>query len=297
MRRQMFSLLYGSDNVKLRPASHHEPRPVLIQESQIRPLRTQVALRPAESTVDFIEGRYQVKLAATSVEIESALRLRYEVFSVEISGSAPDRDPSRLEFDAYDFNCRHLIVIDLPSGRTVGTYRLSSIESAGGVAGFYSYNEFCIEDISPQVLRDSVEIGRACIAPEHRNTKVLFLLWKALVAYITSVEKRYFFGCCSIFTREASVGAAAYTQLAKAGHLHENIHIAPRKDGVGLEIESGGHVELPALFNMYLRIGAKVCGPPIIDHDFGTIDFFVVCDTEHISGKYRRMFFGRANSE
>jgi putative hemolysin len=38
-------------------------------------------------------------------------------------------------------------------------------------------------------------------------------------------------------------------------------------------------------------MGAKVCGPPIIDREFGTIDFFVVCDTHQVSEKYRRMFF------
>jgi putative hemolysin len=47
---------------------------------------------------------------------------------------------------------------------------------------------------------------------------------------------------------------------------------------------------------MYLRIGAKVCGPPMIDHEFGTIDFFVVCDTHQINEKYRRMFFGSSRT-
>ena len=41
---------------------------------------------------------------------------------------------------------------------------------------------------------------------------------------------------------------------------------------------------------MYLRIGARVCGPPMIDREFGTIDFFVVFDVADLSSKYRRMF-------
>jgi putative hemolysin len=264
---------------------------VLIQQTQVRPPRTQGTLCHSEPRVDFREGRYCVKLAETPAEIESALRLRYEVFSVELGNGSTDRDRSRLEFDDHDFRCRHLIVIDSTSGRTVGTYRLSSIESAGGIAGFYSYNEFSIEDISPDVLRDGVEIGRACIAPEHRNTKVLFLLWKALIAYITAVEKRFFFGCCSVFTRDESIGATSYSQLVKAGHLHESIRVTPRTNGVDLTTATDRAVELPSLFNMYLRIGAKVCGPPMIDHVFGTIDFFVVCDTKRMNMKYRRMFF------
>lgn len=247
-------------------------------------------VRTEPSRVDFAEGRYRVKLAETAREIESALRLRYEVFRVELLGEAAG-DPSRLEFDEFDFKCRHLIVIDQATSDTVGTYRLNSLDTTGGIGGFYSYGEFTIENLPAEVLRDGVEIGRACIASEHRNTKVLFLLWKGLASYLRSEDKRFFFGCCSIFTRDESAGAGALHQLIEAGHFHESFRVAPRRNGLS-DIRPGEHrVELPSLFSMYLRIGARVCGPPMIDHDFGTIDFFVVCDTEAIEGKYRRMFF------
>ena len=49
-------------------------------------------------------------------------------------------------------------------------------------------------------------------------------------------------------------------------------------------------VELPPLFNMYLRLGARVCGPPMIDHEFGTIDFFVVFDVRSMNERYQKMF-------
>ena len=243
------------------------------------------------SAGDIADGRYIVKLADTSREIESALRLRYEVFSVELSGTSQPNDPSRLEFDDHDLRCRHLIVIDRLSLKTVGTYRLNTVETASSLEGFYSYNEFSIEDLSPDVLSGGVEIGRACIAPAHRNTKVLFLLWRGLAAFLQTSGKRYFFGCCSIFTRDESIGVGAYRQLVAAGHLHETFHVTPRRNGIAVSGGGADAVELPGLFNMYLRIGAKVCGPPTVDHDFGTLDFFVLCDTEKISEKYRRMFF------
>jgi putative hemolysin len=243
--------------------------------------------------VDLSDGRYTVKIAETSTEVESALRLRYEVFRVELAGEPASDDPSRIEVDDYDFKCRHLIVIDRASSKTVGTYRLNSIEAAVDAKGFYSFSEFSIEDLPREVLVGGIEIGRACIAPEHRNTKVLFLLWKGLAAFLRVIGKRYFFGCCSIFTRHEAVGEQAYSQLAATGHFHETFRVEPRRNALyktGTDTDAG-LVELPPLFNMYLRIGAKVCGPPTIDHEFGSIDFFVVCDTEHISDKYRRMFF------
>jgi putative hemolysin len=244
-----------------------------------------------EHGVEIIDGRYLVKLAASPGEIESALRLRYEVFSVEM-GSAPQAsDGPRIEFDEFDLTCRHLLVIDRTTSKTVGTYRLNAIESAKTIDGFYSNSEFNLYELPAEVMSRGIEIGRACISAEHRNTKVLFLLWKGLVAYLQGAGKRYFFGCCSIFTNDESVGAGAFRQLVEGGYIDENFCVQPRRNGIDIDCQRGEKVELPGLFNMYLRMGAKVCGPPIIDHEFGTIDFFVVCDTHQVSAKYRRMFF------
>lgn len=240
------------------------------------------------------DGRYMLRLARTPIEVETALRLRFEVFNVELGHVEVSADSPRLEFDAYDLKCRHLIVVENSTNKTVGTYRLNSIESAGSTSGFYSYNEFSIEDLPHEALWNGIEIGRACIAPEHRNTKVLFLLWKGLANYLMQSDKRFFFGCCSIFTRDAFVGERAYRQLVDGGHFHETLRVEPRKNGLYYSQNApdvGDTVELPSLFNMYLRIGAKVCGPPMIDRDFGTIDFFVVFDATKANEKYRKMFF------
>jgi len=34
----------------------------------------------------------------------------------------------------------------------------------------------------------------------------------------------------------------------------------------------------PKLLRAYLAIGAKICGPPAIDREFGTIDFLTLLD-------------------
>jgi putative hemolysin len=245
--------------------------------------------------LDIREGRYAVRIAQNRDEVESALRLRYEVFKVELAGAKDTANTARIEFDEYDFKCRHLLVIDHATGETVGTYRLNTIETALDSKGFYSYNEFTIEDLPAEVLRHGIEIGRACVAPAHRNSKVLFLLWKGLANYLKYTGKRYFFGCCSIFTLDEKVGASAYHQLKTAGHFHRNFAVRPRQnelDVTGWNPGVGAPVELPALFHMYLRIGAKLCSTPIVDRDFGTIDLFVVFDASEMNEKYRRLFFG-----
>lgn len=262
---------------------------------------TSIFSRPVVGTMPIIampfsgvsDERYVARLAENAREVESALRLRYDVFNVELGNRETVDGQARLEFDAYDFKSRHLIVLAKDTGETVGTYRLNSIETTGHARGFYSFNEFTIEDLPSDVLQNGIEIGRACIAAEHRNTRVLFLLWKALLQYLQHTDKRYFFGCCSIFTRDMSVGESAFRKLSLDGHFHDDFFVEPRKNGLVFAerfLQVGDNVELPSLFNMYLRIGAKVCSPPMIDREFGTIDFFVVFDVTRMNEKYRRMF-------
>ncbi len=239
-----------------------------------------------------VEGRYAVRLAENEAEKMSVYRLRHDVFNVELARQNISAESSRLEFDAYDHKCRHLIVICRDTGETVGTYRMNTIESAGSAHGFYSSNEFTIGDLPPEILPNGIEIGRACIAADHRNTKVLFLLWKGLLAYLAHSKKQYFFGCCSIFSRDEELGRKAFRQLFRDGWMHDQLFVTPCHDGISLTTcdDDASNIELPSLFNMYLRIGAKICGPPMIDRDFGTIDFFVVFDVNDLNAKYRKMF-------
>ncbi|MEW6362820.1 MAG: GNAT family N-acyltransferase [Acidobacteriota bacterium] len=244
--------------------------------------------------IEFADSRYLVKLADSEEEIKGALRLRHRVFNIELAGRGRDALANDLEYDAYDAICRHLIVIEHKTGRVVGTYRVNTIESAVSAEGFYSFSEFSIEDLPAEVLREGVEVGRACIAAEHRNTRVLFLLWKGLAAFLQAYEKRFVFGCCSIFTRDPLIGEKAFHQLARADSFHPVYRVEPRRNALYLgpvEAIENDPVQLPHLFELYLRLGAKVCGPPIIDTEFGTIDFFVVFDRCEIPAKYHKIYF------
>lgn len=238
-------------------------------------------------------ARYSVFAATSKKEIESALQLRFEVFNVEIARQKPTNDAGNLEFDEFDAHCRHLIVIENKTGKTVGTYRLNTIETAENIEGFYSFSEFCLEDLPSEILSQSVEIGRACISREHRNTKVLFLLWKGLADFLSANNKRYLFGCTSIFSVNPTIGNEAYKLLLNKGFLHKSLRISPRKNRIVInEKHSDSDVlEIPSLFNMYLKIGAKICGYPTIDPIFKTTDFFVIFDVETLNEKYRKMFF------
>jgi len=238
------------------------------------------------------DSRFVVRLASNRAEIESAMRLRYRVFREELGSDTGHS--SEFDRDDHDDTCEHLLLIDRRSGETVGTYRMKSIEQAAGVSGFYSNDEFTLESLPYQILRDGVETGRACIAAEHRNTRAIFLIWKALARHLSLTGKRYFFGCCSIFTKDPADGRRAFHQLEQQGFVHESYRLQPRYPitSSAEPTTSNDRFKLPGLFEMYLRIGSRVCGPPIYDAAFGTVDFFVVFDVEEMNPKYREMFLG-----
>ena len=249
------------------------------------------------SNIEISTDRYEVRFAQTQKDIDSALRLRHKVFNVELAKEHADEEG--LEFDLFDYQCRHLIVVEKLTQQTVGTYRVNTIEAAKKVSGFYSFGEFSIEDLPAEVLKRSVEIGRACIAAEHRNTRVLLLLWKGLAKFLNETDKVFLFGCCSIFSTDCEVGLKTYDKLKALNLIHSEYRVTPRADKAcgtpsqtAIARETGPEIELPALFNMYLRIGAKICGTPVLDCNFGTIDFFVIFDKRTLNGQYRQMFLG-----
>ena len=133
------------------------------------------------------------------------------------------------DLDEFDDLCHHLIVEDTDSGRTVGTYRTQTGEMAEAARGFYSAMEFDLSHFPAGVLENSVELGRACVAGDHRNAHVLFLLWKGLAAYVAHNQKRYLFGCCSLTSQTKT--RLRVMQRSSTGKLSPALCVPPRSGG------------------------------------------------------------------
>ncbi|MFL6213933.1 MAG: GNAT family N-acetyltransferase [Blastocatellia bacterium] len=249
----------------------------------------------APPSFEIVEGHYLVRFARTREEVDAALKLRFEVFNLELGEGLATSFATGRDADEFDEVCHHLIVLDANDNRVVGTYRCQTGEMAAA-RGFYSAGEFDISLLPAAVLLDAVELGRACVSQSHRNTQVLFLLWKGLAAYVVANRKRYLFGCCSLTSQNESEGQRAFDLLKRQGHLHTTFRVMPR---VGLECHGDGlltnesaEVSLPKLFSIYLRFGARVCGPPAIDRLFKTIDFLILFDIQEMAAQRRKAFFG-----
>jgi putative hemolysin len=247
-----------------------------------------------EPRIEIASGRYVVTLAQTTEEIESALKLRFEVFNLELGEGLDSSFRTGRDRDQFDATCHHLIATDQSMGNVVGTYRLRTIEMAKRAEGFYSAGEFDLNYLPHGVLAQSLELGRACIAQSHRNRQVLFLLWKGLALYAQARRKRFLFGCCSLTSQEPNDGNRLFGQLMKRGRLHPAFFVPPK---AGYECQThnlvakrAGVVKIPRLFRTYLSIGAKICSPPAIDRLFKTIDFLVLFDVEAMDSRTRKLF-------
>jgi putative hemolysin len=197
-----------------------------------------------------------------------------------------------VDADPYDRVCDHLIVQEQSTGQVVGTYRLQPGSRAAQELGYYSEREF---DFGPyQPLRGQmVELGRACVHQAHRNLHVLGLLWRGIASYASLQGARYLIGCSSLHTQDPAQGASAYSELYRHHLVPPTLRTRPQPQWeCPLRELAENAPELPKLLRTYLAVGARICGPPALDREFGTIDFLTLIDLEELPPAVRARFFG-----
>src|SRR6201986_3006393 len=151
---------------------------------------------PASGTSSSTEPRYSLLLSTDPALIESAQRLRYDVFRQEPGFTLTGQDAG-VDVDRFDEHCDHLLVREDNSGELVGCYRMLSSTGAVAAGGVYTATEFDIRALDS--LRPSlVEMGRAVVHNDHRNGAVVLLMWAGILAYLDHCDYDYVTGCVSV---------------------------------------------------------------------------------------------------
>ncbi len=246
--------------------------------------------------VDVLEaGRYTVRFARTVEDLDAIERLRFEIFNLELGEGLDSAYATGRDHEDLDAHVHHLLIACPATGEIVGTYRLQTAEMAAARAGFYSAAEFDLGGLPRDFVAEAVEVGRACVAKGHRNGRVLNLLWRGLALYLLRNRKRFIFGCCSLTSQDIALGAATMHYLEGHGLLHPTLRTMPLPgmgcEGADAAALAAARVRIPPLFQSYLRLGAKVFGPPAIDRQFKTIDFLVGLDVATLDEHRYRFFF------
>jgi len=221
---------------------------------------------------------YRTRLAITAEDIHSAQRLRFEVFNVELQEGLSESWRTQRDSDRFDAACDHLIIEHIATGKIVGTYRLQTGTKAAAANGYYSEQEFDFAPFEPY-RGEIVELGRACVHQDHRRGTVLDMLWRGIATYTRQRKARYLLGCSSITSQDSALGHAMYAQLVSENLAPEPFRTSPLPAYALPDAEPLADCPRPPrLLRTYLSVGAKICGQPALDREFGTIDFLTLID-------------------
>jgi len=235
---------------------------------------------------------YIVKTADSREELHAALKLRHDVFLSELLKKSKR---SGLDKDKFDKLCDHLIIIDKKTNMLIGTYRL---QSSLFTNKWYTATEFHMKHIK-RLPGTKLELGRACVHPEHRNGVTIALLWEGISAYIKASGTNYLFGCSSIKTTDHAQIREIYRYLLQNGYLSHEHRVRPRTKfkirGMVNKLNKMPDPDtmtpaqmktmIPSLLASYLKAGAKVCGSPALDKNFKCIDFLTLLDVSNLQEK------------
>jgi len=241
-----------------------------------------------------------VKLAENHEEVEEAQRLRYEVFNLEQGRGLEWSDKYGIDFDEYDEDCLHLLVITKKTREIIGTYRAHLGCIANSAKGFYSSREYYIKGLY-RIADKCLELGRTCVSRQFRTGAAVSLLWGAISELLMRAKLTFMLGCVSLENMDPKVGWALYEYISREYPGCSDFTVTPRpgfilKRPPAREIKkilsNGGFLKknTPPLLKGYLRLGANVCGEPALDKEFGTIDFFIMLDVNKVPERYVKHF-------
>jgi putative hemolysin len=258
---------------------------------------------PTINTLLIRTGKMEVRLATTFAEIDAAMRLRFEVFNLELQEGLRSSYDKGYDSDAYDAYCDHLIVKDLTLGEVVGTYRLLRQAQAEKNIGYYSENEFDLSNLK-RLPGGLLELGRACIAGAHRSFSTINLLWSAIAQYAALNQVSYLFGCGSLHCSETEEAQPIYSHLRAHYYAPEKYRVRPlasRRMPVRDEVDEAVDARavmrgISPVLRGYLRAGAMICGAPAYDPEFGTADVLVLLEMGKMAGRYQRRYVAEARA-
>ena len=238
---------------------------------------------------------YTLSTAVNMSDLVSLFRMRHHIFFNETGIT----DDLNLDLDDFDSICDHLVIRSNTDGEICGTYRMVSSEVTNR---FYSQGEFNLDTF---LATDGVklELGRACIHPNHRNGAVIDLLWKGIGEYARRTNAKYLFGCSSVMTVSKPLSKALVKHMKNNQMTSEEFGIRPigkykmdlsKARGEDIFDEKFVMSQIPSLLRSYISAGAKVYGAPARDLEFQCIDFFTILNLEELNSSYEKRYFKKA---
>ena len=251
------------------------------------------------NTYDFFKPIFEVKLAESRSEIKLAQKLRYKVFfSERIHSPILNIGNFRIDSDKFDNYADHIIVKfrknKFSKTRVIGTYRLLKQSVAEKKSGFYSCDEFNLDNLlNSKIYNNMLELSRSCISQKFRNKNVLKLMWNEIYRYINKNNIDALFGTASFLDTNINKIEDQLIYLNNNHKMSDNIKVnALANYKVKVDYEKPIDInlklvsKLPTLIKAYLKFNASIGEGAVVDNRFKTTDVFVFLPIEEINKDY-----------
>lgn len=229
------------------------------------------------------QQQFRFEWVDTLKQLQQVQRFRAEQFSQQFGMRFQDN----LDQDVYDFGCEHAVLREKWTGEIVAYTRLKLFQGHE-LGQSYSAQEFNIE-ANLGHLKQILEIGRTCVHPQFRSGKALSSLWLNLAPKVLwSMRAKYLMGCVSIHLQD---------NASRAYYTHQHLQKLPQTQRI--EIASklpfvpaypaysfSQDERLPALFQAYLNMQAKISPHAYLDQDFNCLDYFVFLEVNQIAKSF-----------
>lgn len=140
------------------------------------------------------------------------------------------------DLDIYDNYYHHMFLWDTDTLQVVGAYRMgmgSEIYPKKGIKGFYLSELFRFEPESYDMMKTSIEMGRAFIVGAYQQKPMpLFLLWKGIVhCTLRFPEHKYLIGGVSISNKFSNFSKSLMIEFMRSNYYDPYLaqYVTPRK--------------------------------------------------------------------
>lgn len=229
---------------------------------------------------------YRSRFAETPADVAAAQRLRYLSFIADTG--AVERSDGR-DADAFDEQCKHVLIEETSTRELVATFRLLPLPSGADISKSYSAQYYELDALK-RFGKPMVEMGRFCVASGHKDPDILRVAWGAVTRFVDEEGVELLFGCSSFHGTDAQAYTDAFAMLKER-------HLAPRRWLPRIKAPNvfrfaralrrspdrkNALKTMPPLLRSYLTMGGWVSDHAVVDTDMNTLHVFTGLEIQAI---------------
>jgi putative hemolysin len=216
-----------------------------------------------------------VRFAESSADRTACMKLRYDTLA---RGTATRliADCPVLEWDYFDKYCHHLMLRETTTGSVVAYARLLIDTRAYQAGLFFAQTQFDMGRVLGHRTR-FVEVSRICVQPDYDDADTHALLWSAVTQFMTQNRVDHALTCIDLPLDGGAARTLGIVEHLHAHHLSgDDFRAVPKRKLPEVEAKLPEPDKLPALVDVLVNAGGKLCGPAYWDKRCNTADVLVI---------------------